>query len=78
MKVRAMKTGYYNLLRRKEGEEFELKEIKGLDRDGKPLTLKAEDQFSDKWMEKCDGAYSAKKNQTKKPSNHQSSDAEVI
>lgn len=80
MKVRAIKQGYYDLFRRREGEVFELKEIKGLDRTGKPVTYSPEEQFSERWMEKVDDKVSAKtRAPTKKPSsNIQSSDSEVI
>ena len=80
MKVRATKLGYYDLLKRKEGDVFELKEIKGLDMNGKPVTYSPQDQFSSKWMEKFDSAQAVKsKAGSKKPaSNVQSSDSEVI
>lgn len=41
IKVRAVRTGYYGLARRREGDVF---------------TIEAETQFSPKWMEKVDAA----------------------
>ena len=57
MKVRATKLGYYDLLRRKEGTEFDLVPIKGKVLQGQVLVSKTftpEEQFSKKWMEKVD------------------------
>lgn len=71
MKVRAKRLGFYDYSRRKEGDVFTLKEIKGLDRDGKPVTYSAESQFSDKWMEKLEG-YSQARAKGKKQSNDES------
>ena len=44
MKVRATKLGYYKLLRRHPGEEFEI----------------PEKLYSDKWMEKVEGSSKAR------------------
>ena len=44
MKVRAVKIGYYKLLRRYPGDEFEV----------------PENMYSDKWMEKVDGPSKSK------------------
>jgi hypothetical protein len=54
MQVRAIKLGYYNHARIKEGEVFILKERKGVDRDGNKITMSPEQQFSSKWMECVD------------------------
>lgn len=54
MQVRAKKLGYHNHVRVREGEVFTLKERKGLDRDGKPVIMSPEQQFSMKWMELLD------------------------
>lgn len=47
MLVKATQTGYYGHLRRKAGQVFELKPVKG-----KLVTLTPEQQFSAKWMRK--------------------------
>lgn len=66
MKVRALQLGYYNDVRRREGDIFVLRDKKKLkrddrgrtvrDRDGKPefKVISAEEQFSDRWMERVD------------------------
>ncbi len=51
MQVRALKAGYYDHKRRKEGDEFTLRLIKGLGFDGKPKVFTPEMQFSVLWME---------------------------
>jgi hypothetical protein len=48
MKVRAIKLGYYEHIRRRVGDVFELIPLK----DSKGKTISIEQQFSDKWMEK--------------------------
>lgn len=50
MKVRATQLGYYNHVRRREGDVFTLVEMK--DADGNQIS--AEDQFSQRWMEPVD------------------------
>lgn len=58
MLVKAIRPGYYDLKRRREGDVFELKEIKGFKRVGEKLekyTITPEQQFTDTWMEKVDG-----------------------
>lgn len=61
MKVRATQSGYIYHKRRREGEVFELKPIKGFvqNKDGKnkPFEFTAEQQFSSLWMEKVDDDY---------------------
>lgn len=54
MRVEAIRLGYYDLVRRKPGTVFELKTVKGLDKEGKPISLTPEQQFSSKWMKKTD------------------------
>lgn len=58
IKVKAKQLGYYDLKRRREGDIFELADRKGFRKDasGKltPMVVKAEDQFSEKWMERVD------------------------
>lgn len=71
MKVKAKRIGFYDYARRREGDVFTLKEIKGLDRDGKSVTYSAESQFSEKWMEKLEGNSQAKA-KGKKHSNEES------
>lgn len=52
MKVQATQLGYYQHKRRREGEIFELVEVKGFDKDKNPILLTPEQQFSKKWMKK--------------------------
>lgn len=57
MQVRAIRQGYYGLIRRKPGAVFELVEVKGFkgvkgSKKLEPVTLTPEDQFSSDWMEK--------------------------
>jgi hypothetical protein len=47
MLVKATQIGYYGHLRRRAGDVFELKPVKG-----KKVTLSIEEQFSSKWMRK--------------------------
>lgn len=58
IKVRAKELGYYDLKRRRIGDVFELVDKKGHRREGNgkliPIVIKAEDQFSEKWMERVD------------------------
>jgi len=59
MKVRAKELGYYDEKRRRPGEVFELEEREGFTRNensGKATkkVWSAEEQFSEKWMEKVD------------------------
>jgi hypothetical protein len=68
MRVRAIAPGYHNLLRRKVGDVFDLKPIKGkkvkpvVDESGKKRLSNVledhlfteEEQFSSKWMEKVE------------------------
>lgn len=57
MKVRATKTGYYDHLRRREGDVFELKPIDGHKVVNNKLVkhhFTVEEQFSPNWMEKVD------------------------
>lgn len=56
MKVQATKLGYYLHKRRREGETFDLVEIKGLDKDNNPIVISPEQQFSKKWMKALDEA----------------------
>lgn len=71
MKVRATQKGYYDLIRRYPGDEFQLREIKGLkeDKDGNrvPYTWTPEQQFSKKWMEKVDDDVAPKGKSSKRP-----------
>lgn len=62
MKVRAKRLGYYDLRRRREGDEFTLKPRKT--RKGKVVT--PEQQFSGKWMELVDPKAKAKPKSKKK------------
>lgn len=91
MKVRATQVGYIYHRRRREGEVFELKTIKGhkQDKDGrlKPIEITPEQQFSARWMEVVDGNYDEKEmmhddqsKRRKKKVEHEafSSDDEVI
>lgn len=55
MRVRAIKMGYYELKRKKEGTEFTLIPIKGhVQENGKLVekTFSPEEQFTPRWMEK--------------------------
>ena len=59
MKVKAKAKGVYlgklydpDKAKRQTDLEFELIERKGKDVNGKPVTLKPQDQFSERWMEK--------------------------
>ena len=57
MKVRATRMGYYGHERRHEGAEFTLEPIKRLRKDAKSgqmkeITISAEQQFSERWMER--------------------------
>lgn len=58
MLVEAKQTGFLGNKRIKEGERFELKDMKVEQKDPKTgiliktVTIKAEDQFSEIWMEK--------------------------
>lgn len=58
MKVKATRTGFIYHLRRREGDVFTLKPIKGFKRDengvAKPIVITPEQQFSSKWMERVD------------------------
>lgn len=66
MHVRATKLGYYDLKRRREGDEF---------------VLKSEKAFSKKWMEPVDGQMPKQKSKEQKTKNkvvEEVSDAEVI
>jgi len=66
MKVRATRLGYYGHERRPEGSVFTLEPIKRLravkGKDGKPtgqmreITISAEQQFSERWMERVSPA----------------------
>lgn len=82
MLVRATKLGYYDNKRRREGEVFELKSIKGKKKKGLivegDIVLKPEDQFSSNWMEKVDSEKPVKKHTSKKEEPIASSDDEVI
>jgi len=63
MKVRAIRLGYYNHKRRREGEIFELLDDKS---------------FSNKWMEKLEGATRKAKPKVVADEAPQSSSEEVI
>lgn len=65
MKVRATQLGYYDLKRRKEGDVFTLKDIKGKDAKGQPFVIPAEKQFSARWMEPADSAKPSKSEKRK-------------
>lgn len=88
MQVRAKRLGYHNHVRVREGEVFILKERKGLDRDGKQITMSPEQQFSSKWMELLDAepdfdgpvpvSKSPAKTKAKAPSRVVASDSDVI
>lgn len=55
MKVRAKACGFYKGVYRYPGDVFELTPVKGLggnDKNRKPLTMTAEEQFAESWMEK--------------------------
>lgn len=54
MLVRATQLGYYDLKRKRVGEEFVLKAYKIKKQDGKIVTIEPEQQFSENWMEKVD------------------------
>jgi hypothetical protein len=58
MRVRATALGYYGHKRRREGQEFVLEPIKRLrkQKDGsmREIVISAEQQFSNKWMERLD------------------------
>lgn len=54
MRVRAIKLGYYDLKRRREGEEFELLEAVVTDKEGNETVIEAAASFSPKWMEEID------------------------
>jgi hypothetical protein len=56
MKVQATQLGYYQHKRRREGEIFDLVEIKGVDKEKNPITISPEAQFSKKWMKALDDA----------------------
>lgn len=65
MKVRATQLGYYGNHRRREGDVFVIKPKKGWKVDqqtGKKteVVFSAEDQFSERWMERFDKAAQAK------------------
>lgn len=51
MKVRALKLGYYQHKRRREGDVFTLVPVKAVDKDGKSYVVPPEKQFSNRWME---------------------------
>ena len=59
MRVRAKLPGYYDHVRRRPGDEFTLRVIKGHIQgpDGKlsPKVFSVDEQFSSIWMEKIDG-----------------------
>lgn len=82
MKVRAKKLGYYDNKRRREGEVFELKPVKGkkkkAERNIGDLVLTPEQQFSDLWMERVDGEAPVKKEEPKVEEPDSSSEDEVI
>jgi hypothetical protein len=63
MKVRATQLGFYRLVRRRPGDIFELKPVKGvkMDRQGNrtPYVFSAEEQFSPRWMEKVEDTLAA-------------------
>lgn len=63
MKVRAIRLGYYNHRRRREGDIFELLDDKA---------------FSEKWMEKLDGKKSKVKSVEREEQESQSPSEEVI
>ncbi len=68
MKVRATKLGYYDMVRRYPGDEFELKDVNGLDNfEGKPRFISAEKQFSERWMEKVVAKQAASDDEVMKP-----------
>lgn len=53
MRVRAIQLGYYGMQRREEGEVFELKPTKALNKKtGLMEVVSVEQQFSNKWMER--------------------------
>lgn len=54
MKVRATQTGYYNLERRREGDEFVLSPIEGKNHKGEKVVFTPEQQFAPSWMEKVE------------------------
>jgi len=53
MKVRALKTGYFNNQRKKEGEVFELTPLLRIV-NGKKTIIAGEKRFSNIWMEKIE------------------------
>lgn len=52
MKVKALKTGYYNHKRQKPGSIFELEPYEVVDEKGKEKIVSVEEQFSPRWMVK--------------------------
>lgn len=60
MQVKAIREGYHNHRYRKVGEVFNLEPIDGLDVKGNPKKFSAEQQFSERWMERLDGSAPAK------------------
>lgn len=84
MKVRAIRQGYHDNKRRREGDEFELKPIKGYGFDDKGVKIEkefsVEQQFSEKWMEKIEGDVEpvVKKSKKKAVEQVESFDDEVI
>jgi len=73
MKVRATQLGYYGHERRREGDVFTLEPIKRKRKDAKTglmreITISAEQQFSERWMETVgDNAVSKTKKEKKNP-----------
>jgi hypothetical protein len=65
MKVRATMLGYYGHERRYPGDVFTLEPIKRMrkDKEGKlrEVTIRAEQQFSERWMEKVEETVPAKR-----------------
>jgi hypothetical protein len=80
MRVRALKTGYYNLKRRREGEIFDMEEKHFMPKNesGQPYLIKGK-PYSATWCEAVDAVEHQGKNKRRpEPVKEVSSDSEVI
>lgn len=74
IRVRATRLGYIHNKRVKEGEEFTLVPVKGFKKAGgngdkTPIEISAEQQFSERWMERVEDDEKPKKVEVQNPKN---------
>lgn len=79
MRVRALKMGYYDYKRRREGEVFDMKDKDFMPRngDGQPFMVKGK-PYTCTWCEAVDAVSEVKQQKKGKPVQEVSNDQEVI